>query len=302
MQTRPQIIHPVEFITFTNTCQHNDSINRNEDSSVISTELILGDDSKCHWDFNDERSYYALGLISFDEAPRSRFHSIDTNYVDDMKTFNMLSSFSHICCNSDNASLIPDLKSNNEPSSRSDTRTESTRLLGRLCHNLYPEYINSSVPAVKCTDEYLRCSRNMPHHISCNSTSELSTAASSILSSLSQHSSYSTKWVQETKTRLSSTEPQYYGQKRPSLRRSIVHSTNTGTPYNSDHSPVCSKLSSSRCNHNYRVVPMIQNMMVAAGEIICFNIILYMVYLYFMFYKYSLSIAIQGSTTIFSNE
>lgn len=277
MQTRPRKNHPVQFITFTNTCQHDHSNDRNDDSSVITESLNLDDNSNCHWDFNDGYGDHTLGIISFDEAPGSRCHSIDAKNVD-IETSNI----------ADNASLILNLKSKYEPSSRLDTSTKNMRSSGGICHTIYPEYINS-VPDVRCTHEYISCE------------SEISSAASIILSSVSKQSSYSTKRIQEAKTRQNLIELQNSRQRRPSLKGFIVQSTNTDTPYNSGHSPVRSKLSSSRCNKNYRAVPMMQSMMVAAGEIFCYNTILYMIYLHLMFYKYSLSIAIEGSTTLFSN-
>lgn len=289
MQTRMPREHPVKFITYANNCKHNDSNDRNDDSSMITTEsLISGDDSEYHWDFNDECSACALVSISFDAASRPLCYPIDKSDVNDIQNSNLSSPFSHTCCNSNNASRIPNFKSNNEPSSRSDTSTKTTRLLGDLCDTLYLRYINFSVPAVRCIDKYLRWSSNTPP---CESTVGICTATSRTLSSVSQYSLYFTKG---TSTRLSSTEPRYYHQKHPSLRRSTVQSTNRYS--------VCSKLSSPCCNHNYRAVTLIESMMVVVEEILCYNIILYMIYLHFMFYKYSLSIAMQGSTTLFSND
>lgn len=234
MQTRIQRVHPVEFITFINTCQHDDSNDRNtDDISVITAEVrISSNKPKCHRSTKNESSTGVLSSISLDKVTRPRSHSNDANDVDDIRT---------------------------------------------------------SVPATRWTHKYRRRSIDMPL---CESTVERSTDTANTLSSVSQHSSYYSKWLQRNKTRLSSTELQYYSQKCPSLKGCIVQSTN--------HSSACSKLSSSYRNH-HRVVSLMQSTMEAVGEIICYNIVLYMVYLLFMFYKYSLIIAIQSSATLFSN-
>lgn len=94
-------------------------------------------------------------------------------------------------------------------------------------------------------------------------------------------------------------------------RRSVVaqQSTNTNNAsYDSVNFGVgCSKLPFAMRNHKQHKVivnamPMyMQSVLQISGEIVCANIILYMVYLLMVFYKYSLVIAIQGTTTLYYN-
>lgn len=293
MQARPSPpIHPIEFITFINASRIGNSVDRDDGNAIGS--LICDNDSKYDVDFNDACSDPTFDVTSLDEVSAPPWPLTGANSLDDNKIFNTPSQPSlSRTYNSDSSDII-DMISYNGPSSRSDTIAKNTPSSEYLCHTLYPEYIKSSVTLITFANEYeYRNSRNRPSIVSCESTAATSVTTSNIYSLVSQHSLYSTNRVQEIKARLRSSELRYY-QKRTSSKRSMVQSTtstNASCDHNDNDTPVCNRLSSS---HYYRLVSTMQSMLEAAGKIICFNTSLYMVYLLFVFYKYSLSIAIQG--------
>jgi len=298
-KTNTKMIHPIEFITFIKSSRNSNSFDRDDGSSAIATEsLICGNDSKYDIDFNDECNDPTFDLMSFDGASTPPWPLIGATNLDDIKIFKTPSQPSlSRTYNSDSSGIIPDMTSYDESSSRSDTIAKNKPSSECLCHTLYPEYIKPPVSPITLTNEYeyLRSSsRNRPNIISCESTAATSTTTSNIQSLVSQHSLYSTNRVQHIKTRRKSSEIRYYCQKRTSSKRYGVQSTTTNALCDPDDTPVCSKLSSSHYNPHYKSLSVMQSMIEAAGKIICFNTSLYMVYLLIVFYKYSLSTAIQS--------
>lgn len=317
-QRRQQRIkHPVDFITIANKSNHNDSTKSDGDSSAAITKLFsLDDDSKCYRDFVDGCSHPTADLLSFDGAltPPQYPFVVGGNCVDGISemssTFSLSSTLTPVLSrtfdHSVSCSDLSELTLDDELSSGSITSARNY-----LCLTLYPEFSNpSSAPTPRTLPKrkyHPKWGRNKTSHhkVSCESTAATSTTTSNLLSSVSQPSSHSNRRVRELKNKLRSIEHRYYGKKLTSSKRSVARSTDAGggALCGSDDLVFCSEIPlSHRIQIHralYRAVPVIQRTLQVVVESICVNLILYMVYLLFEFYKYSFSMAIQGSTTLY---
>jgi len=288
MQAQPSRILPVEFITIAYTSQHSDTFDRDDDCSVISTELFIVGDASKYCTLSDEQR--DVDLVSFEESSLPPWPLIGAKEI-------AISAFQPSLSrtfDSDSSSLLSDTASNSEPVPRSSSDSN-------------PTHITSSVPTFTFTSKYLRrCSfssellmrsKHEPYILSCESTAVISTVTSSMLSSASQPSGR----IKESKNRSRSIELQHCHHKCTSSKSSMGQFTKIIVSYDPDNASVCSKLSLPHRNQIYEAVSIIQSMVETMSKIICINTMLFMVYLLFVFYKYSLSIAMQGFTPLFSD-
>lgn len=291
MKSRPSPMkHPIEFITFINASRIGNSSDK-VDGNAITESLNCDSDI----DFNDECIDPDSDFTSLDGASTPPWPLTGANRLDDINIgfINTPSQPSlSRTYNSDSSGIITDTVSYDGPSIRSDTIAKNMSPSEHVCHMLYPEYTKSSDTHFTFTIEHeYRSCRNRPNIVSCESTSTTSTTTSNIRSSVLQHPLYCSNRVQELRARRRSSELRYYRKRSTPSKRSMVQSTSTDASCDPNDTLVCNKLSSS---HHQGLVSMMQSMIEVAGKIICFNTSLYMMYLLFVFYKYSLSIVIQS--------
>jgi len=128
------------------------------------------------------------------------------------------------------------------------------------------------------------------HHKSLNSSKNAksceSTAASSGITT-QQSEQTSNPRVKDLKQKLRSIESRFYHKRYTTTNN---HST-TRTPNHPNYLNRTRKLHAM-----YKSIPMIKSVLQIIGECIMVNIVLYMVYLIIVFYKYSFLMAIQGGS------
>jgi len=285
MQTRRPIMRPVEFITVTIKSKKRLTYDRGTNRDGLATEsLILSYDSKSDNNFSDEHSD---DLISSDGSSSPPWPLTGAKDMSSSLSISVCQPSLSRTFDSDSSCLVSNTTSNNEPSKIFDKNAKKVPSLECLYHTLYPKCIDSSVPAIMYTHENLRRRTNRPSIVTCESTAVTSTTTSNELSLGSQRTSQSSR-IDELKHTLRSIELQHYRRKRPLSERSMVQSTNTSALHDSGNS-LSSGFYLSRYNNIFGVEFTIQRLMEAVWEILFINTLLYMVYLLFMFYTYSLS-------------
>mmetsp|Transcript_21329 Transcript_21329/g.25405 ORF Transcript_21329/g.25405 Transcript_21329/m.25405 type:complete len:354 (+) Transcript_21329:186-1247(+) len=333
--------HPITFITITEMPQqqqqNNESVSKdsiNSNNTEITKLFSLEDDSKCYRNVSDGCSDPTVDLLSFEllqttTSSSSQLPLLDTTADAGNELSEISSGISYFTLppptlsrTFDDSVVSDDLISDLTLDDSFSISSSSSSNLMMITPNLLPtscEYLSHTLLTPK-QQQFKSSLPNDYHHLdnssrcirtkNSNILSCESTAATSALYSVSQHSSsQSTLRVQEIKRKLRSLEHRYYHKNHHHTttvtRRSTAQRSAT-TNNASSYDLVCNKFTAAMRNHKlhnaiYRSIPMIRFVLQVIGEMICVNIVLYMVYLLFVFYKYSLFIAIQGTSTLYDD-